>query len=746
MHHSSLTRCSFAFDPTSPPSTALTASLTINYTGDFTVTVTEGIKNPQTLHNAPFQVTVRPAQTDPAACDSFFPSTITAGKPFTAETTPFDSFSNPTFYPDDSFSAYFDTSPSTLFPLTRSPNSFTFSFSMPIASSYKLHVIHVNSGNEIANSPFHFDVKPAAADAATTTHNIKEELELVSSKDTLLELRVLPKDQYNNTITAAAGYALSIDGETHELFAPDFSFSHSIEAGFSGDVTLSFTLDGFDIKDSPITIKVEPPPTNEISPATIFGIVAAFLSLLIGGSFFFHRNKKKGELQEELAVQRESRLQHMNSDLQESLRKKKHSDVEIEVMKKAMEELDSARKDELEEVLIPSAEVKVDRLLGKGGFGVVNLASYNGQLVAMKQLLTINVDSVKRFRFECFLMKNLRHPNIVKLIGVCWDSDTFACCLEFVENGSLEDWLRKARDKDHNLISWKKHLVMTAIECALGVQYLHNEQYWAEEEEVEDTNGEIKIVPAGYRQCIIHRDLKPDNMLLTKDWQLKLTDFGEARAVQLNQTMTSVGTPIYVAPEVMKGYRYSATADTYSFGICLVAMIRADKNIMEFYFQALRKSMKRKSMKGCGITILNTRVYTKGWRPLLPVNFKKAYTRLDALIERCWSQVPEERPLFDEIVRLMQGDIAEEIRRKDEPEITYLSKEDDSLFFERLGVDEVFEDDGEEGMDTRKMVSQRVHTETLETLEKKERMHAETLEKKDAVIKELQAQIKTLTV
>jgi hypothetical protein len=98
---------------------------------------------------------------------------------------------------------------------------------------------------------------------------------------------------------------------------------------------------------------------------------------------------------------------------------------------------------------------------------VVNLATYRGNKVAMKQvssareqtpvlpsppplpplpsaqLLTVTEENVLRFRHECFLMKNLAHPNVVKLVGVCWSEDLFACCLEFVENGSLEDWLRR---------------------------------------------------------------------------------------------------------------------------------------------------------------------------------------------------------------------------------------------------------------------------------------------------------------
>ena len=111
-------------------------------------------------------------------------------------------------------------------------------------------------------------------------------------------------------------------------------------------------------------------------------------------------------------------------------------------MVEALQSVSKERQDELKEVMIDSMELKIDKLLGKGGFGVVNLAIYRGTKVAMKQLLTVNEENVLRFRHECFLMKNLSHPNVVKLVGVCWSEDLFACCLEFVENGSLEFWLR----------------------------------------------------------------------------------------------------------------------------------------------------------------------------------------------------------------------------------------------------------------------------------------------------------------
>ncbi|GMI54986.1 hypothetical protein TeGR_g9003 [Tetraparma gracilis] len=364
--------------------------------------------------------------------------------------------------------------------------------------------------------------------------------------------------------------------------------------------------------------------------------------------------------------QQKAQLQAEKEELEEEVKMKKHSEEELKVMVAALESVSKERQDELKEVMIDGKELKIDKLLGKGAFGVVNLAIYRGTKVAMKKLLTVNEENVLRFRHECFLMKNLAHPNVVKLVGVCWSEDLFACCLEFVENGSLEDWLRRT-------VGGKKYDHEARCGDVVVHSYINATPHQVEEED------------AGWKESVIHRDLKPDNMLLTRDWTLKLTDFGEARAQNMGGAMTSVGTPIYIAPEVMRADSYDEKADTWSY------------------------------------------YYHDAWRPILPINFVKAYPKLHALIQECWRVRRKERPNFDQIVARLQGEVGDEIKRKEEPKIELYSKEDDLIYRNRIGKADEIEDSDEEESGTKRggMVTKAEYNKVVEA--------------KDKAMKELQA-------
>ena len=143
---------------------------------------------------------------------------------------------------------------------------------------------------------------------------------------------------------------------------------------------------------------------------------------------------------------------------------------------------------------------------------------------------------------------------------------------------------------------------------------------------------------------------------------------------------------------------------------------------MEFYSQALRKTMKRKTKVGVGITILNNRMYgERMWRPLLPLEFEKAYPCMCKLIKRCWAPLKEDRPGFEEIVKVMQGEIADEVRRKEEPAIVVYEGEADGVDQDRLGVKEDFwEEEGRytttTSFDTSKVVTLKEYEKVLEEI------------------------------
>jgi hypothetical protein len=102
-------------------------------------------------------------------------------------------------------------------------------------------------------------------------------------------------------------------------------------------------------------------------------------------------------------------------------------------------------------------------------------------------------------------------------------------------------------------------------------------------------------------------------MLVTTEGVLKLTDFGEVRTAEVDMTMTAVGTPIFMCPEIIRSGRYDAKADSYSFGICLVAMMRVEDTIVNFFFNALIKKMRKATRMGVGLMALNRNIEKGAW-------------------------------------------------------------------------------------------------------------------------------------
>jgi len=134
---------------------------------------------------------------------------------------------------------------------------------------------------------------------------------------------------------------------------------------------------------------------------------------------------------------------------------------------------------------------------------------------------------------------------------------------------------------------------------------------------------------------VIHRDLKSRNLLIDKDWNIKVADFGLARAFDEQPgTMTACGTPTHAAPEVIKHLHYTCKADVYSFGICLWEMCVRQEPY--------------ESIPGFQVIVA---VATKRMRPKIPSTLDPRWA---SLIRRCWTEDPELRPDFQELVELFE--------------------------------------------------------------------------------------------
>ena len=256
-----------------------------------------------------------------------------------------------------------------------------------------------------------------------------------------------------------------------------------------------------------------------------------------------------------------------------------------------------------------------------------------------------------RFRHECLFMKELKHENIVMLIGALWQKDLICCVLEYCERGNLSDYL----EANPNL-SWQTEKLRIMQEIARGMNYLHTAVFF------DSDNG-------NYKEGLVHRDLKPDNILVSAGGTLKISDFGESRMVNLNQTMTMVGTLFYTAPEILRGERYDQLVDVYSFGMTLATVCCCGS------LQELLKEALRELMGGGGGTLTSARINNKlrsgKLKPKFPDNNNGVPDVVLEVINDCLNKEASERPTFGELLgRLCEGgDIHQVLQRNTKDEI-----------------------------------------------------------------------------
>ncbi|KAK2649246.1 hypothetical protein Ddye_016735 [Dipteronia dyeriana] len=322
-------------------------------------------------------------------------------------------------------------------------------------------------------------------------------------------------------------HLLNVENNKLQGTLPQSLNKESLEVRASGNLCLSFsTMTCNEVSSNP---SIETPQVTIITPKKhtaynhlpiIFGAAggALFVLLLISLSVFLFVRKRKTQVEYTAA------LRNWNA----------------------------ARVFSYKE--IKSATNNFKEVIGRGSFGSVYLGKLaDGKLVAVKVRFDRTQLGADSFINEVCLLSQVGHQNLVSLEGFCHESKQQILVYEYLPGGSLADHLYGPNSKTLSL-SWVRRLKI-AVDAAKGLDYLHN----------------------GSEPRIIHRDVKCSNILLDRDMNAKVCDFGLSKQVtQADAThVTTVvkGTAGYLDPEYYSTQQLTEKSDVYSFGVVLLELI-----------------------------------------------------------------------------------------------------------------------------------------------------------------------------
>ncbi|CAI9296343.1 unnamed protein product [Lactuca saligna] len=279
-----------------------------------------------------------------------------------------------------------------------------------------------------------------------------------------------------------------------------------------------------------------------------------------------------------------------------------------------------------------------DMVIGEGGFGRV----YKGWLdsvtfvprkagvglaVAIKRLNPESIHGFSEWQAEVNFLGTFSHPNIVKLLGYCWENKEFLLVYEYMQRGSLDRHLFR---KTFKPLPWDMRIKI-AIGVAQGLAFLHTRE-----------------------KSIIFRDVKMANILLDEEFNVKLSDFGLAKLGPVNgeyHVSTRVmGTYGYAAPEYITTGHLYVKSDVYGFGVVMLEMITGLRVL-----DRSRPSSQQNLVEWARFFLRNIQKLGKIMDPRLEqVYSSKGAMKVAKLILNCLEPDPIRRPSMEKVVARLQ--------------------------------------------------------------------------------------------
>ncbi|OAY50378.1 probable serine/threonine-protein kinase PIX13 isoform X2 [Manihot esculenta] len=292
----------------------------------------------------------------------------------------------------------------------------------------------------------------------------------------------------------------------------------------------------------------------------------------------------------------------------------------------------------LTELKSATRNFRPDTVLGEGGFGRVfkgwiDEKTYApskvgvGMAVAVKKSNPDSLQGLEEWQSEVKFLGKFSHPNLVKLLGYCWEEKQFLLVYEYMQKGSLENHLFR---KGAEPLSWEVRLKV-AIGAAQGLAFLHTSE-----------------------KSVIYRDFKTSNILLDGDYNAKLSDFGLAKLGPINGnshvTTRVMGTYGYAAPEyVATGHLY-VKSDVYGFGVVLLEMLTGLRAL-----DTNRPTGEHNLIDWARPSLSDKRKLKKIMDPRLEEQYPiKGAMQAAELIIQCLGSDPKTRPSMEEVLESLE--------------------------------------------------------------------------------------------